>query len=402
MLGVETPKVPGDVSLAGTLSSCSVAELAKRYKAWLYLNPKGLSSHFTSGPRISNRAVGLPSDQIQRAGCRLVILDFFRPPVPAEQTQQLLQAMSQLPRPLMVQCSTGTRSSALLILWLAKVSGHNLEATLRVAEDMKCLRRLMDSGWVHEWLQPELNSPLEVVQPSGYLLEAFFEAATSSLSYLVVCKTTKEAVLIDPSLNRTEAYLELLDEAGINLKYVINTHCHYDHVSATGSDALRARSSGLRLLSSKESGAAADEFLCHGQLVHFGNYRLEVRATPGHTAGCLTYVLQGPDDPKVTFTGDTLLVRGCGRTDFASGDAGQLYDSIHQQIFTLDPTTQIYPAHEYNGSNNSTVGEEKAYNPRLTHSKEDFILLMDELELPQPRFQEAAEGGLRKPNVIQL
>jgi len=402
MLGVETPLVPGDVSLAGTLSNCSVVELAKRYKSWLYLNPKGLSSHFVSGPRISNRAVGIPSEAIERAGCRLVILDFFRPPVPAEQTQRLLQAMNQLPRPLMVQCSTGTRSSALLILWLAKLSGHNLEAALRVAEDMKCLRRLMDSGWVREWLLPELNSPLDLMQPSGFLLEQFFEPMASSNSYLVVCKATKEAVLIDPSLNRTEAYLELLDEAGINLKYVMNTHCHYDHMSITGSDALRKLRPELQLLSSKESKAEADEFLCHGQSVHFGRYHLEVRETPGHTPGCLTYVLQGPDAPKVAFTGDSLLVRGCGRTDFAGGDAGQLYDSIHEQIFTLDPDTQIFPGHEYSGRNNSTVGEEKAYNPRLTHTKEDFILLMDELELPQPKFEAQETPAAAKKQRIQL
>ncbi|CAK9033159.1 Persulfide dioxygenase ETHE1 homolog [Durusdinium trenchii] len=387
LLGVETPQVPGDVSLAGTLSNCTIVELAKRYKAWLYLNPKGLSSHFVSGPRISNRAVGFPTEAIERAGCRLLILDFFRPPVPPEQTSRMLEAMSQLPRPLMVQCTTGTRSSALLILWLAKHAGHNLESALRVAEDMKCLRRLMDSGWVREWLLPELNSTLELSEPSGYLLEQFFEPVTFTNSYLVVCKATKEGVLIDPCLNRTDAYLMLLDEAGIHLKYVLNTHCHYEHMSITGSDAIRKLRGDVKLLSSKESGAAADEFLVHGQLVHFGHYHLEVRATPGHTSGCLTYVLHGLDHPKVAFTGDALLVRGCGRTDFAQGDAGRLYDSVHAQIFTLDPDTHIYPCHEYNGRNNSTVGEEKAYNPRLTHCRDDFILLMDELELPKPKFQ---------------
>ncbi|CAE7904618.1 ETHE1, partial [Symbiodinium microadriaticum] len=133
-LGVETPPVPGDVSLGGTLSACTVAALAPRYKSWLYLNPKGLSSHFHAGPRISNRAVGFPRDVIEKAGCRLEILDFFRPPVPPEQTEQLLAAVSKLPRPLMIQCSTGTRSSALLTLWWAKQAGHNAEAALRMAE----------------------------------------------------------------------------------------------------------------------------------------------------------------------------------------------------------------------------------------------------------------------------
>lgn len=386
-LGVETPPVPGDVSLGGTLSACTVAALAPRYKSWLYLNPKGLSSHFHAGPRISNRAVGFPRDVIEKAGCRLEILDFFRPPVPPEQTEQLLATVSKLPRPLMIQCSTGTRSSALLTLWWAKQAGHNAEAALRMAEDLKCLNRLMESGWLRDWLLPELQCPEFTQKPSsaGYLLEQFFDPATCSYTYLVACKTTKEALLIDPEPSRTYRDLELIDEAGLQLKYVLNTHCHYDHVNMTGSDVIK-KLRHVRLLSSKESKAAADEFLSHGSTVPFGEYWLEVRETPGHTRGCLTYVLRGPDEPKVAFTGDALLVRSCGRTDFEEGNAGQLYDSVHREIFSLDPDTQIFPGHEYSGRNNSTVGEEKAFNARLTHSREDFILLMAELELPPPRF----------------
>eukprot|EP00439_Symbiodinium_sp_Y106_P034898 s310_g4.t1 len=439
-LGVETPPVPGDVSLGGTLSACTVAALAPRYKSWLYLNPKGLSSHFHAGPRISNRAVGFPRDVIEKAGCRsffglvstvrLEILDFFRPPVPPEQTEQLLATVSKLPRPLMIQtpgltegfwCSTGTRSSALLTLWWAKQAGHNAEAALRMAEDLKCLNRLMESGWLRDWLLPELQCPEFTQKPSsaGYLLEQFFDPATCSYTYLVACKATKEALLIDPEPSRTRAAesaaLCFRTAAGLQLKYVLNTHCHYDHVNMTGSDVIK-KLRHVRLLSSKESKAAADEFLSHGSTVPFGEYWLEVRETPGHTRGCLTYVLRGPDEPKVAFTGDALLVRSCGRTDFEEGtwassqnlwqadkkssqvmpscvspmcsaayayirNAGQLYDSVHREIFSLDPDTQIFPGHEYSGRNNSTVGEEKAFNARLTHSREDFILLMDRLGL---------------------
>ncbi|CAJ1393852.1 unnamed protein product [Effrenium voratum] len=318
MLGVETPSVPGDVSLAGTLSSADMVQLAKRYKSWLYLNPKGISPHFASGPRIANRAVGFPTEAIQRAGCQLKVLDFFRPPVPANQTQQMLEAMSSLPRPLMVQCTTGTRSSALLVLWLAKRAGHNLEAALRVAEDMKYLQRLMNSGWVRNWLLPELQGSPLCLPSVGCLLEQFFEPQSCSFSYLLACKATKEAVLIDPLLNRTEADLTLLDEAGLCLKYALQTHCHYDHVSMTGSDMIKKLRADVLLLCSAASGAKGDQFLSQGDMVHFGKYSLEVRETPGHTPGCLSFVLRG-DAAKAVFTGDALLVRGCGRTDFPGG-----------------------------------------------------------------------------------
>lgn len=127
--------------------------------------------------------------------------------------------------------------------------------------------------------------------------------------------------------------------------------------------------------------AKADIHIKHGDVIEFGSLKLIVRATPGHTAGCMTYVLE---DESVAFTGDTLLIRGCGRTDFQAGDAGQLYDSVHTHIFSLPDDALLFPAHDYKGRTVTTVGEEKALNPRLTKPKEEFMKIMDELGLAYP------------------
>mmetsp|Transcript_37562 Transcript_37562/g.58662 ORF Transcript_37562/g.58662 Transcript_37562/m.58662 type:complete len:197 (+) Transcript_37562:3-593(+) len=133
---------------------------------------------------------------------------------------------------------------------------------------------------------------------------------------------------------------------------------------------------------SEASGAKADEFFKHGDELPFGSHKLEVRATPGHTDGCVTFVL---DDGKMAFTGDALLIRGCGRTDFQQGSPVTLYKSVHEQIFSLPDDCLIYPAHDYKGLTVSTVKEEKTLNPRLTKSEADFSDLMNNLGLPYPK-----------------
>lgn len=133
---------------------------------------------------------------------------------------------------------------------------------------------------------------------------------------------------------------------------------------------------------SKESGAKADEFLEDGQIVTFGKHEIEVRATPGHTNGCVTFVL---NKGVMCFTGDAVLIRGCGRTDFQQGDSGMLYDKVHSKIFTLPDDCLLYPAHDYKGMTNSTVLEEKTNNPRLTKTKDEFVDIMEKLGLPYPK-----------------
>jgi sulfur dioxygenase len=171
----------------------------------------------------------------------------------------------------------------------------------------------------------------------------------------------------------------LVNDLGIKLLYGANTHCHADHVTGTGE--LKKRIPGMRSAIAAASGAAADIKCAHGDVLAFGAFKLEVRATPGHTDGCVSFVLPGCE----VFTGDAVLIRGCGRTDFQQGNAGHLYDNVHAQIFSLPDATRIYPAHDYKGYMMSTVGEEKRLNPRLTKSKEDFIALMGGLNLPYPK-----------------
>ena len=186
-----------------------------------------------------------------------------------------------------------------------------------------------------------------------------------------------------------ERDLAVVRDLGVKLTLVLNTHCHADHVS--GSGELKRRIPGLRSAIAAASGARCDVPLAHGDVVRFGSLALEVRATPGHTDGCATYVGMG-----AAFTGDALLIRGCGRTDFQQGDAGTLYDSVHAHILSLPPQTLLYPAHDYAGRTVSTVAEEAALNPRLTKSRDEFIALMAALNLPKPkRIDVAVPANLR-------
>ena len=191
---------------------------------------------------------------------------------------------------------------------------------------------------------------------------------------------TKDAILIDPVLEMVDRDLTLIDELGFNLIFVVNTHAHADHVTGTGE--LKRRCSGVRSIISAASGADADIKLAPGDKISFGSRHLVARATPGHTAGCMTFVT---DDESCCFTGDALLIRGCGRTDFQGGSAATLFESVHSQIFTLPQTCRVCPAHDYKGRTESTVGEEMKYNPRLTKDKPSFIDLMDNLGLAYPK-----------------
>ncbi|XP_056399154.1 persulfide dioxygenase ETHE1, mitochondrial-like isoform X2 [Hyla sarda] len=161
--------------------------------------------------------------------------------------------------------------------------------------------------------------------------------------------------------------------------YAVNTHCHADHITGTG--VLKKLLPGCKSVISKDSGAVADIHIQEGDLIKFGKYSLEARATPGHTDGCLTYVL---NDKSLAFTGDALLIRGCGRTDFQQGCPKALYQAVHSKIFTLPDSCHLYPAHDYTGQTVTTVEEEKRLNPRLTKTEAEFVEIMNNLNLPRP------------------
>lgn len=214
------------------------------------------------------------------------------------------------------------------------------------------------------------------------LLRQLFDPETSTYSYLLADEVTREAVIIDPVKEQLERDATLIEELGLRLVYALDTHVHADHV--TGAGALRQRLGAKTVISAKADVACADVAVRDGDAIRFGNHVLEVRETPGHTDGCVTYVTE---DRKMAFTGDALLIRGSGRTDFQQGNSRTLYNSVREKIFTLPDDTLLYPGHDYKGRTLSTVGEEKALNPRLGVAKTEaeFVQIMANLGLAPPK-----------------
>lgn len=213
------------------------------------------------------------------------------------------------------------------------------------------------------------------------IFRPLFDAASSTWSYLLADAETREAVLIDPVFERHARDAALIRELGLRLLTTLDTHVHADHV--TGAWRMAATLGSRIGLSAAAGAEGVDLPLRHGDLVRFGAFTLEVRATPGHTDGCLSFVCHAP---RMVFTGDCLLIRGAGRTDFQQGDAARMFRSIHEQIFTLPDDTLIYPAHDYEGRTVSTVAEERAFNARIGGGAriEDFVGYMRNLGLPHP------------------
>ncbi len=214
-----------------------------------------------------------------------------------------------------------------------------------------------------------------------------FDPQSSSYSYLLGDGASRQAVLIDPVFEQVPRDAALVEELGLTLLATLETHVHADHV--TGAWLLRG-ATGSQIMLAKDSGAeGADRYLAQGDEVAFGARRLLVRATPGHTNGCLTFVLE---DQSMAFTGDCLLIRGSGRTDFQQGDPAALYHSVHNQIFSLPDRCLIYPGHDYHGRTATSVAEERRFNPRLGGEMGvgDFMLLMNNLKLAEPKLIDIA------------
>jgi len=214
------------------------------------------------------------------------------------------------------------------------------------------------------------------------IFRQLYDRETCTYTYLFGCADRREAVLIDPVLEHVARDVSLLEELGLTLVATLETHVHADHI--TGGGLLRAQTGSKYGVSAAGDVVGAELQLVDGDVVSFGDHKLEVRATPGHTSTCLSYYLS---DAGMIFTGDALFIRGCGRTDFQEGDAGMLYRSVHEQILSLPEDTLIYPGHDYKGRTVSTVAEERAFNPRLGggRSEEDFTALMDALKLDHPK-----------------
>jgi len=228
---------------------------------------------------------------------------------------------------------------------------------------------------------------------SALLFRQLFDADTGTYTYLLADAASGQGVLVDPVFEQHPRDLSLIQELGITLVASVDTHAHADHI--TGSWLMHEATGCAIGLAAAARAENVNLSLQHGDQVAFGNRNLEVRATPGHTDGCLTYVL---DDQSMAFTGDALLVRGCGRCDFQQGDAGTLYRSITKQILSLPDHCLLYPGHDYTGRTVSSVAEEKAFNARLggQANERDFVGFMENMKLPHPhRIAEALPANLR-------
>lgn len=218
------------------------------------------------------------------------------------------------------------------------------------------------------------------VRQSTLLFRQFFDPESSTYTYLIADSQTKEAVLVDAVLEQVDRDLQVLDDLGLTLCYCLETHIHADHI--TGAGKLRQQTGCQVIVPKNASARSADHSLADGETLMVGAVQIEAIATPGHTDGHLAYLVNHTH----LLTGDALLIRGCGRTDFQSGDAGILYDTVTQRLFTLPEETLVYPAHDYKGRTVSTIGEERRLNPRFANrSRDQFITIMSHLGLSYPK-----------------
>ncbi|MCH9699631.1 MAG: MBL fold metallo-hydrolase [Gammaproteobacteria bacterium] len=212
------------------------------------------------------------------------------------------------------------------------------------------------------------------------LFKQLFDEATWTYTYLLADMESKEAVFIDPVNTHIDDYMALLDAQDLTLKYTLETHVHADHITASG---LLRKKTGAQTAVGQACGAElADIQLEGGETLRFANNeQIQVISTPGHTPGSMSFLWQDH-----LFTGDSLFIDGCGRSDFQGGNPGDLYDSITQRLFTLPDQTLVYPGHDYNGRYVSSIQQERTRNPRLAgKTREEFVEIMNSLNLPAPR-----------------
>ena len=222
------------------------------------------------------------------------------------------------------------------------------------------------------------------------IFRQLFDPASSTYTYLLGTAPGGEAAILDPVREQAPRDLQLIRHLKLNLRWIVESHVHADHV--TGAQALKAETGAMTAVSLHCGATGFDRLLEDGEVLEFGREHLKIIATPGHTPGSSCFLWHDR-----LLTGDTLLIGGCGRTDFQHGDAGALFDSITGRLFTLPDDTLVFPGHDYKGRRVSTIAEEKATNPRFAGiSRERFIEIMGSLDLPPPaQIHEAVPANLR-------
>lgn len=216
------------------------------------------------------------------------------------------------------------------------------------------------------------------------LFRQLFERESSTYTYLIAPHAGGEALLIDPVKTELGKYLQLIDELGLRLVVAIDTHVHADHVTALGD--LRAASNCATLMGEQSKAECVSRKVSDGERIKVGGLELRALYTPGHTDDSYSFVMKDR-----VFTGDTLLIRGTGRTDFQNGDPAAEYDSLFGKLLRLPERTLVYPGHDYRGWTVSSIGEERAHNPRLqARTKADYVALMRGLRLPNPKLMDVA------------
>ena len=222
------------------------------------------------------------------------------------------------------------------------------------------------------------------------IFRQLFDHKSSTFTYLLAERSGGEALLIDPVLENTEQYVRLIDELDLKLVLAVDSHIHADHVTAIG--ALRQRTDCASAMGAMTDTECVSVKFNEGEKLSADNLQLDVLYTPGHTSDSYSFRMKDR-----VFTGDTLLIRGTGRTDFQNGDAAAQYDSLFDKLLILPDETLVYPAHDYNGMTVSTIGEEKRYSPRLqVADKQAYIDLMNGLVLEDPQLMDVAVPSNRQ------
>jgi sulfur dioxygenase len=220
------------------------------------------------------------------------------------------------------------------------------------------------------------------------IFRQFFDSASGTYTYLLASAAGREAVIIDPVKEQTTQYLAAIEQIGLKLVRAIDTHTHADHITALGE--LRERTACVTMMGEYTKAECVSQSIVDGELIDVDGLQLQALHTPGHTDESFSFVLN-PQKPKAVMTGDVLLIRGIGRTDFQNGDAGRSWDSIVGRLFRLPDETRVYPAHDYKGWTSSSIGEERRHNPRLAgKTREQYVALMNSLQLPTPTLMDIA------------